>query len=265
MIPEEISITEEEQNNYLLESKEVHFKTRFNFLRSHNGIRKNKMHLLLSPTSGGKSTAVRSIVRDFIFNNKNARVLVWLTEESKREFEQELCKTVPPSPELARISVVSEIDSSSEGEEIKRNLEQIMAFHSFDLVIVDNITTSMIYMDKRPDVQGGVSWWLKGLAKKAALLVIAHTNTGDTGRILSEQDIRGTKTICNIVEFLYVLQPVQVNNTKFQFINILKHRGQECDGLIYRLYYKKELMAFESDMKTDFDDFKEIFRLRNKL
>ena len=106
----------------------------------------------------------------------------------------------------------------------------------------------------------------KSISKKNALFLIAHTNTAEfANRFLNEMDIRGSKTIVNLTEFLYILQPISVGDRLFQFINIKKHRSQEVSGKYYRLFYNHDLSIFDKDIKVDFDNIKDIFKQRNKL
>ena len=51
--------------------------TAFGFLSAHNGLRKGKLHVLLSRTGGGKSTLGRSILFDALDNNPDLIVFVY--------------------------------------------------------------------------------------------------------------------------------------------------------------------------------------------
>ena len=99
-----------------------------------------------------------------------------------------------------------------------------------------------------------------------AVFLIAHTNTDNYGdRFLTETDIRGGKTITNIAEFLYILQPITIGSMLRQFIHIRKHRGQNVDDKFFGLNYNKHIKAIESDFVAPFEKIKESFKLRNKL
>ena len=101
-----------------------------------------------------------------------------------------------------------------------------------------------------------------------ALFLIAHTGAEvreNQSRLIDENDIRGSKAITTLVEFLYILQPIWVNQTLYQFLKIKKHRGQDLMHGLYRLNYKKDIKAFENDISVDFEKFADTFKLRNKL
>lgn len=267
MYASEFKIDEEKQKQLLEESKTKHFETKLGFLNAHRGLRKNKMHLLIAPTSSGKSTLVRTILRDFIFNNKDCKSMVWLTEETKEEFQTEFLKGVPNHNVLSNLRVFSEQDTTEcEDEKIIKFIEECIDYYGIDLLILDNITTTPLYGDGKVSHQAKITNWLKRLSKKVALFIVAHSNTDDfNNRFLNESDIRGSKSITNLVEFLYLLQPMTVGNTVHQFIHIRKHRGQNIDNRFFKLNYSKELFAFANDYPVDFNFVAEVFQQRNQL
>jgi len=266
MYPEQIDFDQEKINALTAKSAECFFRSNFKFLTAHNGIRKKKLHLLLSPTSGGKSTVVRSILCDMVFRNKDKKILLWLSEESKEDFLVEFAATVPPNDVLKNIRIVSEMDTTHTDEEIISTIEQAIDLYDIDFLMIDNITTSKFYGEKTPNEQMAMSKWYKGLLNKTTVFLIAHTNSNDyNNRLLNETDIRGSKNITNLVEFLYILQPIHVGDRLFQFINIKKHRGQELKGRFFRLFYEPKIKSFDRDAKVNFEGFKEIFAMRNQL
>lgn len=262
---ETLKYTDDEARTYKSITEKVFFKTKFAFLRSHRGIRKNKMHLLISPTHGGKSTTVRSVLFDIIMNNREKHVLIVLSEETIEEFKIEFSKTFPSHDILENVTLISEQDGAKDIEDTKKIIKEAIELTECDLVIYDNITTSVIYPDDNK-TQESSALWLKSVSKKTTLFLVAHTNdTSGANKLLTESDIRGSKKLPNLVEFLYVLQPIVVGNKMFQFINIRKNRGQDTDNKLFRLYYNPMLSTFDKDMAVCFEDVKEVFKQRNKL
>jgi hypothetical protein len=263
----EFRVDEEKQKELLEDSNTKHFETKLGFLNAHRGLRKNKMHLLIAPTSSGKSTLVRSVLRDFIFNNKDCKSMVWLTEETKEEFQTEFLKGVPNHDILSNLRVFSEQSGQEhDDEKMIKFIEECIDYYGIDLLVLDNITTSPLYVDRKVSHQAKITNWLKRLSKKVTLFIVAHSNTDDfNNRFLNESDIRGSKNITNLVEFLYLLQPVQINNKLHQFIHIRKHRGQNIDNRFYKLNYSRELFAFANDFPVEFNFVAEIFQQRNQL
>lgn len=258
-------------NDVVVQEKNIQFKTRFKFLLSHNGIRENKLHTLLAPTHAGKSTIVRSMITDVMTMNPDKRILIWLSEESADDFKQELKKCLPSSMNTKNIFVFSDIDyneqmSEMDNKKIMCSIENNLFHYDIDLMFIDNITTSKIYNDCTIKEQSKYSTWLKNLTKECTVFCIAHTNTNDfNNRLISENDIRGSKTIVNLSEFLYIMQPININDTLVQYIFIKKHRGQDVGGKFYRLIYDKHLYAFKEDLNVEFKVIAEMFQQRNKL
>jgi hypothetical protein len=262
---ETLNYTNDEAIGYQRLVKQVFFQTKFAFLRIHRGLRENKMHLLISPTHGGKSTAVRSVLFDVVLNNRDKQVLIILSEETVEEFKIEFSKTFPSHDILDNVTIMSEQDGAISVSELKKIINGAINASKCDLLFYDNITTSTLYPDDFK-TQEASALWLKALSKTVTLFLIAHTNENSgANKLLTESDIRGSKKLPNLVEFLYVLQPIMVGNKMFQFINIRKHRGQETDNKLFRLYYNPELSTFDRDQAVSFDDVKEVFKMRNKL
>ena len=267
MYASKIELDEEQIKKYKINSNKIFFETKLNFLKCHRGIRPNKMHLLIAPTHAGKSTLVRSLLCDYVFRNKDAKVLLILSEETRQDFLTEFSNTVPVHDVLSNIRILSEQDwSDTSLEDFEKNINEHIDYFGIDLVLFDNITTSKLYNDRSVKEQSAVSTWLKNLTKKTTLFLVAHSLGSDfNNRLLNENDIRGSKTITNLTEFLYVLQPLYVGERIYQFINIIKHRGQNIKNKFYQLVYDKELKAFSGADAVDFEQVASIFRLRNQL
>ena len=72
----------------LMENKKNHFHSTFNFISSHNGFRKGKLHLILSDTGTGKSTLIRSLMYDVLLSlPEDKKLLLILSEETEMDFE----------------------------------------------------------------------------------------------------------------------------------------------------------------------------------
>jgi hypothetical protein len=198
-------------------------------------------------------------------NNRDKQVLIVLSEETIEEFKIEFSKTFPAHDILDNVTLLSEQDGASNMEQVKLTIVEAIEMTEADIMFYDNITTSILYPDDFK-TQESTALWLKALSKKITLFLIAHTNDNSgANKLLTESDIRGSKKLPNLVEFLYVLQPIMVGNKMFQFINIRKHRGQDTDNKLFRLYYNPELSTFDKDMAVSFEDVKEVFKMRNQL
>lgn len=266
MYPEQIELDNEKLKELRSNQHECNFRSKYNFFNEHNGIRNNKMHLLIAPTGAGKSTLIRSVFFDVINNNRDKKILIWLTEETKDEFYSEISNYATDSDVLQNVRVISELQGYTNEDDTKKLIEEAIDLYDLDLLMVDNITTSNLYMDTSIKNQAELCKWFKGLCKSTALFIVAHTNNNNfNNRLLDENDIRGSRSITNLTEFLYVLQPVRINNSLFQFINIIKHRGQNIDNRFFMLKYNKQSKLFLEDVASTFDDINQLFKQRNKL
>ena len=267
LYPSDLDETQDQATELTAYRKQIDFKTKLNFLLAHNGIRKNKMHFLIAPTHSGKSTLTRTILRDLIINNQSKKILVWLTEETTEDFKRAFYESVPAGEHLKNVKISCQVGVTDSPEKIMADFTEMIEHFDIDIVICDNITTSSkLYQDESIARQSTTMTWLKSLTKITTVFCIAHTNTSDfNNRLLDENDIRGGKTAVNLTEFLYVMQPIQINNTLHQFILIKKHRNQKVENKFFKLNYDHRLMAFANDYPTDFEFIKNVFKDRNKL
>ena len=266
---ETLHFTAEEQADFEKESKEVQFRSSLGFLNAHNGLRRGSFHLVLGTTGGGKSTLVRTLLRDFLFKKENdgLSVALWLSEETVRSYKQQLAKSMPSHDIL--------LNAHAQSEQEIINVKELSLFEWLntlqpDVLIFDNITTSELYEAKKPDEQIRFAKKLKAFTQKTncATILIAHTSaeiTDSVERLLTVNDIRGSKAISNLTEFAYILQRFEVGETFFPTIRIVKHRSQDLVHNLYLLNYDKRIRAFRDDTAIQFDKFKEVFSARNKL
>lgn len=265
---EPLHFTKEEQIELVRKNNETHFSSKFGFLNSHNGLRRGCLHLMLGTTGGGKSTVVRSILRDFIFNkdNETRSASIWLSEETVNNFKTEMSKSVPSHDALYRVTVSSELEKHEKGFSFSGLQRTLVP----DLIIFDNITTSKFYASKKPSEQITFATKLKELAIElnCAVILIAHTGamvSDNMNRLIDPNDIRGTKDVVNLAEVLYILQRFHIGDIYFPTIRIEKARGQEVVSKFYRLNYEKTLFSYISDEPISFEKFKEAYGKRNRL
>lgn len=262
-----LHFTSDEQAEFEKKQRETHFHSKLGFLNAHNGLRRGSMHLILGTTGGGKSTLIRTILRDLVFCKESEyQIGVWLSEEDVDEYRSQVAYGVPSHDRLLNTSAFSEL---------RENTSELLFFEWIemnhpDVLIFDNITTSKFYNDKSVSDQGRFVTKLKTITKKLnmATIVVAHTDAKATdamGRLININDIRGSKTITNLVEFAYVLQRFEVGSGFFPTIRIVKHRSQDLIHGLYSLQYQKETRAFSSDLAIEFEKFKEMYDARKKL
>jgi hypothetical protein len=249
-------------------SEETHFKTGLGFLSEHRGWRRGKIHTILGVSHGGKSTLIRTLVKDITEHlYRKEFVGVYLSEESKDELLIELSHT--DGVDLNRLVIFSEQDYSSNNPEKLFFVLQKLA-EKTDILFLDNITTSLIYADRKINEQTQMALKIKQLAseKMIPIVVVAHTGKQiGTGypRMIEMDDIRGCSTLVNISHFFYVLQSIYIGEERHNILRITKSRGQPVENTIFKLYYYSKSRIFGKCEAIDFEVFSELFKRRNKL
>lgn len=241
------------------------------FVSQHNGFRNGKLHLFLGTAGAGKSTLVRTILNDYLDNNAGD-ALVYLSEETLNDFASAIYQSNFDGVKGRRVDIISEVDFLVE-DGFKMNIDFLFRkFSETDasIIIFDNITTSMLYNDRKPEEQSDFVHKLKVLAHRInkPIILIAHTSANVsryTSSLISENDIRGSKSITNFVEFLYILQVFEVGENRISTLRNIKARDQEIAHHLHILFYNHKYRVYSATEPYKFEDFKEAFSKRNKL
>ena len=172
-------------------------QSRFNFLSNHNGIRPNTLHGLMANTGIGKSTLMKCIIIELA---KVMKVLVWLSEEDRTEYQMLINKM--DRSVLKNIVFIQERDIP---EKYRQNQAafftkfiEIVVESGCQIVVPDNITTSPFYNSQFGFVgQTKTTAFLISFVKQyCSIFYIAHTDKSvktNLNRMLTPEDIRGAK------------------------------------------------------------------------
>jgi len=264
-------IEKEKADRLIRVNEKKDINSMFGFLNSHNGFRKGKTHILLGSSGGGKTSVVRSIIKDFLIQNKGEMTCgIYLSEENVEEFQTEFSRIDINRNLLKSLEIFSEIDKPLSEEGLKDKIENYFSINKPDFFIFDNITTSALYLDRKSTIQADFVRWLKIIAKKfeVALLLVAHTGADivdNCNRMIQMNDIRGSKNIVNFAEFFYILQMFGVKDKKIQTLRIVKHRGQDCITNMYTMQWNNKSREYDRDFQIEFDSFRELWSKRNVL
>lgn len=252
----------------------TYFTSRYQFIKEHHGFRPGNMHLFMAAAGVGKSTLTRSIIADILRNNKTATINLLLSEESVSDFEREICRKengtcMIDAQMFSRITASSELEMNYRNANLISKIGNDIKQKKHNFFIWDNITTSLIYNDKRPDDQAATVNMLKKMAEntQCAVIVIAHTGAerGGNSRLFEPNDIRGSKTIINITQFCYIMQRVIEKDVITTLLFIYKHRGQQIVNKTFVLEYCKMANTYLRDRAIGFESVKEFFKNRDKL
>lgn len=263
-----IYLTPEEFKRLKLENESVQFKSDFGFLRAHNGLRPGKMHVILGCTGSGKSSLTNGLILDAA---RSGSVYVWLSEEKMEALQVALYTQGISEATANRIFVFSEKDEINlEAEDVWEYVKKDISKANPDCVFFDNITTSRIYIDKKPNEQSKTARDLQQHFSNMGVpfVVVAHTSADvyDNGGILiTENHIRGCKSISNLAEFFYIMQRFNVNGFFAPTITIRKHRDYVIKEPMFYLNFDIEKKIYVDDRQIDFEKFKEYYKNRNKL
>lgn len=263
---------------FLRELKEanhhVYYNSSFGFLNAHRGFRPGKIHTMIGVSGGGKSTLVRSIFLDFLKANPKKKVFVWLSEEEKMDLVKEIANTTYSEDHncLSRLFIFSEIDNPTleTGAQITRVLDAKIREHQPDLVLFDNITTSIAYNDCTAKEQMIFSNSLKRTASghNVPIFVVGHTgkNVGAYyDKIIKSDDIRGSSNIVNLSHYFYVMQSFFCDQENYSFVSIDKSRGHGIENKRFYIQYDPRQRIITQDKPISFEDFKLIYKGRDRL
>tara|TARA_Y100001963_G_C6791397_1_gene455600 strand:- start:5668 stop:6513 length:846 start_codon:yes stop_codon:yes gene_type:complete len=266
----------------LKERETTFFYSDFKFLNAHKGHRPGNLHLYLGVAHGGKSTLIRSLILDALKKvSVGKKVLVWLSEETENDFLIEFSMALKTLDQkdaeilFKKLLIHSEMSFSkhfkNEGMATKFNyFVDAINKEDVEICFFDNITTSEFYMDQPIETQ---SYFVKQLKEKTGeckkpLVLVAHTGaevTENSHRLINMNDIRGCKSIINVVQYCYILQRFCINEFYFPTLRICKHRGQTVENKMYYIEYDKEKNLYFRDRHIDFLEMKENFKRRNVL
>lgn len=276
ILSEKLTMNETEKMLMSEDSSKIQWLTHFNFLKQHNGLRNGKLHVFLGTTGAGKSTLTRTLICDCLSNLKGSKNAgIWLSEETVQDFKLEFSRsgyeqctdnfilTSELYPEIRKRITTP--------ESFLNVVSKFIEKFKLKLLFLDNITTSFSYINGRGiEAQNKIANGLKDIAAKYGipLVVIAHTNaeiSDNFNGIISSNHIRGSKMLTLVAEFLYILQRVIIGDEIHPLIRIEKHRGQDVKKNLFQLGYVPKRRIFAIDSPVGFDEFKELFKNRNKL
>lgn len=264
-------LAEGERKEKLAEQDNERFLSMWPMLRQQNGWRAGKLHTVIGPTGAGKSTFVRSLLLDFVLTNPEHFAMVALSEETSEDFMVDFNRIPFKNDEPDRVLVLSEQDQNFKSfSEYAKHIELQISEVGIDLLVVDNLTTSEFYAEKKSDQQIIIAKFWKSLAQRMDIpvILIAHTSaevTENYKALIVPEHIRGSKNVVNLSEFVYVLQPINIGSEKSLYLRVCKDRGQDVKDKIYRACYYESKRVYGKLEVQSFNDFSEAFKIRNKL
>jgi len=259
-------ISKSEIDKAIRDNEFTFYDVNFGFLQAHKSFRPGCLHTFIGKSGQGKSTLMRSLLFQLLLG---ARVLLWVSEETEMNMQINLRRRFIPEDILKNLYVFPEIDYKSKNQnDILREIKLRQLEDNLEIIILDNLTTSFAYGDNIPQ-QSEFITKLKKLATdmNIPIVIFAHTRAGiPDNRLIDDEDIRGFKKISNMSDYFYAMQMFQLGEVKFQTIRTIKSRyHDQAIGSFYKLHYDSKIKAYDSDKKIPFEEFKVLFKARNKL
>jgi hypothetical protein len=174
-----------------------------------------------------------------------------------------MCKNIKVFSEQDEANIVRQI--GDKGDFIA---EQIIK-SDCDLFIFDNITTSVCTLGSFNDKEDFI-YSLKEKVTKLGVVTLILAHTGATikegyGEMIDQNSIRGSKTIVNLAEFLYILQGFHIGEKFYNTLRITKHRGQNPEKKLFMLRYNRETRIYDRDIELTHEEFNKLYQDRNRL
>ncbi len=241
--------------------------SRYEFLRSHNGIRPNCLHGLMGSTGVGKTSLFKCIITE---TAQQAKVLVWISEENIVEY-QELISTIDKSC-LRNIVFVEEKEIPEEYKKDQKDFfeyfEQQVDESGAEYVFIDNVTSSAFYNQRYGFIgQNNTAEFLIGFVKrKCSVFYVIHTGSkvsDNHSKVIAPEDNRGSTELPLVTEYFYIIQKFTTNDKQFNLLRNAKFRHHENAAGWYALKYEKS--SYVGDSKVPFTLVNKIFMTRDYL
>lgn len=270
-LSEQINLSEEEKIELRKDLAKTYFSSNFRFLGNHKGFRKGALHLFMAVSGGGKSTLRVSLINDFLERNPGKRILLYLSEETVRDFKTQVSMNYSLL-DLSRVFCLSESKLKNYCE-TKRQMLDAITLEALrvqaDIFIYDNLTTSSAYGQKYDDQELAIDY-LKQEIQQLNIpgILFIHTDSKikkGHDRIIDQSDVRGSRTIANVSEYIYIMQSFEEENEISTVIILDKSRTHTIKNKFYLLDYNRRERKYNYDSELTFGEFNELFANQNKL
>jgi len=284
-IAHRITMDAEKKARLRKENETNFFPSKYKFLNDHNGLRPANVHLIFSKTGVGKSTLLRSLMNDYA---DQFQILYYSTEERLKEVETMLAYsmekdfTYPPvfisekSNEI--LELVNHDDDIKNIDRVFDKLTQTLIETESKILIFDNITTSILYLQKSPAIQSTFARRILSLVEAINLPAIifqhlANASNSKSFQNIEADDVKGAKDISSMTQYSYYLtqkefyneddgDKIDLNRTtsKVNFLHVKKNRWGGSKGNNYVLNFCENTKIFDYDMLISNQDLNDLLK-----
>lgn len=187
--------------------------------------------ILFSDTNVGKSILAVQIAQSIAYD-LNKTILYFDFELSDKQFEARYSLNYTShfsfSDNFFRISVNPDgIDFESFDKKINQEIEQSIVHTNAKIIIIDNITFLRTQIETSKEALPLMKFLIQ-LKKKYSLsiLVLAHTPKRDSSKIITINDLGGSKMISNFADSIFTIG-VSAQDKSLRYIKQLKSRNTE--------------------------------------
>ena len=245
----------------------VFINSRYQFLRSHLGLRPRTLHGIISNTGAGKTTLIKCIAAE---TAGKVPIMIWLSEETVPEYQRlinEIDKSILDNVVFVEEKAISDEHKSNQ-DVFFQYFENMVVESGARMVFVDNITTSLFYNSKFGFYgQGRTTDFLIGFVKRVcSVFYVAHTSsyvTDNYSKVIVPEDIRGNKELGLQTEYRYTVQKLTQNENIYNILRNAKHRHHEKAGGFFSLAFAKGF--YVGDSQIPFEMVNYIFQKRDFL
>lgn len=243
--------------------------SKLSFIKTHNGLRPGCIHLFVGLHGAGKSTLMRTLLRDILENNDLRRVGLWLSEETTSDVALEVCDLVDRD-KLKTVATFSELSFNHNNVDMnKMFVQEFIERNKPEVLIFDNLTTSPMYQASKYGDQIKMISWLKKIAEQKDIPVIIFAHTGKwvkRGGLCQIQlsDIAGNNTIGNYAQYAYIMQQFFVGDDIYSTMRIDKCRGYNITKRCFLLPYASAERVYRTSLGISHEEFTELLKRSNK-
>jgi archaellum biogenesis ATPase FlaH len=266
------ALTQDEIERVKKSNEKIYVNSSLELFKSHNGLRRGEVSVVIGPYGNGKSTFIRTILIDLL--RAKQKTLLFLSEESRNKYLEPLNtmlnkKVGVENAEkiLSNILIATQYQMTEKEKKFEvffNEIKNAVALKGVQAIVIDNITTSFIGR-MSPYEQPKFYEELKTIAidYDLVLICVAHTRKGANLLVddISGEDVRGNATLANIGSYNYVITTYFECKPPRTFIKIDKARYHpKANKQFYEMEFDADSALFLKDKESSYEIKKEVMK-----